>query len=115
MCNGAGSNNKKTPQEIQHLTEVAGRISKNAAFLEGFLDAHGLPQPSFAADAAFEFPNPTNEPTIEIARESILEDTKILFDLVLGPAERLKWTLWQVIKPMCTNLGQESFALTLST
>lgn len=106
MCNGAASNNnKKTPQEIQHLTEVAGRISKNAAFLEGFLDANGLPQPSFAADAASEFPNPTNEPTVLIARESILEDSKILFDLVLGPVERLKWTIWPVIKLMCTDLG----------
>ena len=104
-CNGAGSNNKKTPLEVQDLTEIAGRISKNAAFLKGFLDAQGLPQPSFAADAAPEFPNPTNEPTIHVARESILEDTKILFNLVLGPVEHLKWTIWPVFKPMCNYLG----------
>ena len=96
MCDGAVSNDKKMPQETQDLTEVAGRISKNAAFLKGFLDAQGLPQPSFAADAASEFPNPTNEPAVHIARESILEDTKILFDLVLGPVDRLKWTIWPV-------------------
>ena len=97
MRKGAGSNNKMTPQEMQDLTKIAGPISKSAAFLQEFLDAQGLPQPSFAADAASEFPNPTNEPTIQNARESILEDTQILFDLVLGPVERLKWTLWPVI------------------
>ena len=105
MLNGTSSSNKKTPQGVHDLTEVAGRISKNATFLKGFLDAQGLPQPSFAADAASEFPNPTNEPTIHTARESILEDTKILFDLVLGPVEQLKWTIWPVFRLICTYLG----------
>ena len=105
ISNGGGPNDKKMQWETQDLTEVAGQISKNAAFLKEFLEGRGLPQPSFAADAAPGFPSPTNEPTIQTARESILEDTKTLFDLVLGPVERLKWTLWPVSEPMYTNLG----------
>ena len=112
--NHAGCIDKKMQQETQDLTEVAVRISKNAAFLKGFLDVRGLPQPSFTTDTASEFPNPKNEPTIQIARELILEDTKTLFDLVLGPVERLKWTIWPVFRPMYTSLWQDPFALTLS-
>ena len=114
MPNDAGAIDKERPQETPDLTEVAFRISKTAAFLKGFLDAQGFPYPSFAADAPSEFPNPSNEPAIQRARDSILEDTTTLSDLVLGPAERLKWTIWPVTEPVLASPGQDLFTLTLS-
>ena len=105
----------KNYQEAQDLTEIAARISKNAASLKNYLNAQGLPQPSFAANAACEFPNPSNESMVQVSRESILEDTKTLSDLILGPVERLKWTIWPVIDQVYANLGQNHIALTLSS
>ena len=95
--------------EAHDITEISDRISKNAAFLKDFLNARSFPQPSFDADAPPRFPNPNNEVVVQFARESILEDTKTLFDLILGPVERLKWTIWPVIEPVFSILDVNSF------
>ncbi len=102
-------------QETPDLTEIAVRIFKNTAILKDFLNARGFPQPSFAANAAPEFPNPNNESGIQLVRESILEDTKTLSDLVMGPAERLKWTVWPVIEPLHASLRRDPVVLTASS
>ena len=83
--------------DISSLVDVSDRISKNTAFLQHFLTIRGLPTPSFNVDTPKEFPNPENERAVELVRESLLADTKVLFDLVLGPVDRLKWGVWQVI------------------
>ncbi|KAI4213304.1 MAG: hypothetical protein LQ351_004045 [Letrouitia transgressa] len=83
--------------EIPDLEVVAGRISKNASFLQSFLIARELPRPSFNVDAPKEFPNPENERSVEVIREKVIEDTRLLFDLILGPTDRLKWGLWQMM------------------
>ena len=83
--------------EISSLVDVSERISKNTAFLQHFLTTRGLPTPSFKVGTPTEFPNPENERAVELTREAILADTRVLFDLVIGPIERLKWTVWQVL------------------
>ena len=87
--------------EVSSLVEVSDRISKNTTLIQGFLTTRGLPSPSFTVNSPTEFPDPENETAIELAREAILADTKTLFDLVLGPVERLKWSVWQVLTPLC--------------
>jgi len=101
--------------ETHDLTEISDRISKNAAFLKDFLIARGLPQPSFDTNAPSDFPKSEKEVVVQFARESILEDTKTLFDLVLGPVERLKWTIWPVIEPVYAHLGQNPLMLTFKS
>lgn len=91
--------------EISSLVEVSDRISKNTTFIQNFLTTRGLPSPSFTVESSTEFPNPENERAIELAREAILSDTKTLFDLVLGPVERLKWSVWQVLTPLCYSFS----------
>ena len=87
------------PLDVASLCDVSDRISKNTAYLQTFLSTRGLPTPSFEVNTPKEFPNPDNERTVDIVRESILADTKALFDLVLGPVDRLKWAVWQVFWP----------------
>ena len=82
--------------DIANLTDVSNRISKNTSFLQTFLDSRKLPVPSYNIDTPKEFPNPDKERTVQLVRESILADTRALFDLVLGPVEKLQWTVWQV-------------------
>ena len=83
--------------EVSSLVDVSERISKNTTFLQHFLKTRGLPTPSFNVNSPREFPNPENERAVELVREAILADTKLLFDLVIGPVERLQWGVWQVI------------------
>ena len=81
---------------MHDLEDVAGRILKNSAFLQRFLKTRQLPTPSFNIDAPTEFPNPDHERSVEVVREHLIEDTQLLFSLVIGPIDRLKWTLWEV-------------------
>lgn len=82
--------------EVSSLVDISDRISKNTAYLQHFLTTRGLPTPSFKPDSDKEFPNPENEKSVDLVREGILADTRALFDLVLGPVDRLKWSVWQV-------------------
>lgn len=77
MAYNVPSINGEMHLEAHDITEISDRISKNAALLKDFLNARGLPQPSFDADAPSRFPNPKNEVFVQFARESILEDTKL--------------------------------------
>ena len=115
MAYNIPSANDEMHLEAQDITEISDRISKNAAFLKDFLNARSFPQPSFNADAPSRFPNPNNDVVVQFALESILEDTKALFDLILGPVERLKWTIWMVIEPVYSHLGCKLLLLTLKS
>ena len=113
MAYNVPSINGEIQLRAHDITEISDRISKNAALLKDFLNARSLPQPSFDADAPSRFPNPNNEVFVQFARESILEDTKTLFDLILGPVEYLKWMIWPVIEPVYSHLGCKLLLLTL--
>ena len=91
--------------EVSSLVDVSDRISKNTTFIQDFLTTRGLPSPSFTVKSPTEFPNPHSERAIELAREDIFADTKTLFDLVLDPVERLKWSVWQVLTPLCYSFS----------
>lgn len=81
---------------VHDLEDVGERISKNASYLQQFLTTSKLPKPSFNIDAPTDFPNPDHERSVEIVRENLIEDTRLLFDLIIGPIDRIKWGLWQV-------------------
>ncbi|KAI4159295.1 MAG: hypothetical protein LQ342_006699 [Letrouitia transgressa] len=83
--------------EISNLVDISERISSNTKFLQHFLKTNNLPTPSFQVDTPTEFPNPENERTVDLIREKLLADTRSLFDLVIGPVDRLKWAVWQMI------------------
>ncbi|KAI4211975.1 MAG: hypothetical protein LQ351_005315 [Letrouitia transgressa] len=83
--------------EICSLVDISERISSNTKFLQHFLKTNNLPTPSFQVDTPTEFPNPENERTVDLIRETLLADTRSLFDLIIGPVDRLKWAVWQMI------------------
>lgn len=97
--------------EVSSLVDVSDRISKNTTFIQNFLTTKGLPSPSFTVKSPTEFPNPENERAIGLAREAILADTKTLFDLILGPVERSKWSVWQVITPLYYNFSNAAWLI----
>ncbi|EON68389.1 hypothetical protein W97_07647 [Coniosporium apollinis CBS 100218] len=71
------------------LEDLAEQIAAAAKTVGSFLTSNGFPQPSFAKDAALEFPSAPED--VLIARRKLREATKTLHDLVVGPSESLRW------------------------
>jgi 6-hydroxytryprostatin B O-methyltransferase len=78
---------------IQALSE---NITKNTALIEQWLATKHAKAVSFEQDAEEEFPSTAGEPEIEAARLAVLDDTRTLHDLVLGPGEVLRRICWGV-------------------
>lgn len=77
------------------LEDLAEQIAAAAKTVGSFLTSNGFPQPSFAKDAALEFPSAPED--ILIARRKLREATKTLHDLVVGPSESLRWLACNVV------------------
>jgi hypothetical protein len=78
---------------IQKLSE---NIARNTALVEQWLATKNAKPLSFDQDAEAEFPSTAGEAEIETARLAILDDTKKLHDLVLGPGEVVRRLCWGV-------------------
>ncbi|KAL1988846.1 hypothetical protein VTN96DRAFT_7730 [Rasamsonia emersonii] len=84
------ASHNNTPNTI---TALATRIAAQAAILERTIHTEGLKYPSFDQDADEEFPSVDDDSSscvLEDARAQLLEDTRALHDLILGPAEVLR-------------------------
>ncbi|KAL2802260.1 O-methyltransferase-domain-containing protein [Aspergillus granulosus] len=76
------------------LTQLARSILKYAEELDTFLSDHNLPLPSFTIDAPQTFPaDLTTHPEIHNTRHKLIDATKDLHDLIIGPRDTLKWTI----------------------
>ena len=78
------------------IQELGERVSKNSALLERWLASKNTQALSFEVHAAPEFPSTAGEAEIEAARLSLLDDTDMLSDLLLGPGEVLRRICWGV-------------------
>ncbi|KAJ5786870.1 uncharacterized protein N7503_012082 [Penicillium pulvis] len=80
-------------QSSLSLTELAKSILEDAQTLDSFLSSHNLPQPSFAADGVKDFPVSTEHADIHAIRHRLIDATKELRDLVVGPKDTIKWMI----------------------
>ncbi|KAI0114031.1 S-adenosyl-L-methionine-dependent methyltransferase [Nemania sp. FL0031] len=71
------------------IAELSTRIAANTAEIDNFLAAQFLPAPSFEPDAPLGLFGPNTDSRILAARESVIQDTLELRDLLLGPREHL--------------------------
>lgn len=71
------------------LVDLASQITHTAKIIDSFIAANGYPQPSFDADAPHAFPPAPKE--ILDARRQLLDASQAIRELVLGPAEYLRW------------------------
>lgn len=90
-------------QSSLSLTELARSILEDAQTLDIFLSSHNLPQPSFAADGVKDFPVGTEHAEIHIIRHRLIDATKELRDLIVGPKDTIKWMIMNV-----SNLNSEN-------
>lgn len=71
------------------ITLLSSRIATNTSKLNDYLEANGLPTPSFEVNGPSQSSVPSSEPEIEAARIAIIDDTQELRRLVLGPRDYL--------------------------
>ncbi|KAJ5535674.1 hypothetical protein N7513_008860 [Penicillium frequentans] len=80
-------------QSSLSLTELAKSILEDAQILDSFLSSHNLPRPSFAADGVKDFPVGTEHADIHVIRHRLIDATKELRDLVVGPKDTIRWMI----------------------
>jgi hypothetical protein len=78
------------------IQTLSKNIVKNTALIEQWLATMNSKPLSFEQDAEAEFPSTAGRADIEAARLAILDDTRTLHDLVLGPGEVLRRICWGV-------------------
>jgi 6-hydroxytryprostatin B O-methyltransferase len=85
------------PSDLATLAVLGNRIAANAILLEKSLESRGLRQPSFNQDVdEDELSTADEDSSASDARVALLEDTQMLHDLILSPAEVLRKICWSV-------------------
>ena len=96
---------KPTATSPSRLMELAQTITKETEKLDKYLKESGCSMPSFDVDAPMDFPSLPEE--IQRVRQKVVESTKELGDLVVGPTEVIRWMAWDVsshCKPSISDL-----------
>jgi hypothetical protein len=79
------------------LSELSSIIAQKTSEIEAYLAAKGLPQPTFHADAPVELgPIAREDEDIQKARIDLIDATKELRDLAVGPTDSLRYLPWEV-------------------
>jgi hypothetical protein len=90
----ANGTSKHTSTSPSRLTELAQMIAKETETLDKYLKESGCSTPSFDINAPMDFPNLPDD--IKKTRQTIIECTQELRDLVVGPTEGIRWMAWDV-------------------
>lgn len=90
-------------QSLPSLTQLAKSILEDAQTIDNFLSSNNLPRPSFAAESLKDFPVSTEHADIHTIRHRLIDATKELRDLVIGPKDTIKWMIMNV-----SNLTQQT-------
>lgn len=77
------------------ILDLATQISNSAKLISDFMTSNGHPRPSFDANAPEAFPLAPK--SILDARQSLLDASQAIRELLLGPAEYLRWFACGVI------------------
>ncbi|GKZ23561.1 hypothetical protein AbraIFM66951_007559 [Aspergillus brasiliensis] len=79
---------------VVHLSALAQKIQDKTKVVTDYLTSHGLQAPSWDVDGLQEFPIPESAGEAFEARVELLQATKELYDLTLGPKQGLQWLSW---------------------
>jgi len=96
------------------ITILSDEIAANTKIITDYLESKGLAVVSFDVDGLAEYPIPPSEDAPFKARLKLIDLTKQLHDLALGPKESLRFLAWDVRQPlsatktMGTNQGQST-------
>lgn len=87
------------------LSELSTIIAEKTALIEQYLASKGLPQPSFKPNAPAELgPIAHEDDAIQQARLDLIDATKELRDLAIGPSDLLRYQPWEVRTSLYSTL-----------
>ncbi len=78
------------------MDKLTAKIAANVTIINNYLKENDLPIPSLERDSPPEFPVPTSERDIHLARLNLIEAAKAMYDLALGPVDMLGWSAMTV-------------------
>lgn len=84
------------PTSIRVLSD---EIAENTKIIADYLESKGLETPSFDVNGLDSYPIPPSEEVPFKARLKLINLTKELHDLALGPKEGLRFLAWDVRQP----------------
>lgn len=76
------------------LTELTNIIATETKKIDQFFAKNSIPHLSFDPDAPADFPVPSSNAEIQEARRTVVNATKELHDLMVGPRETIRWMAW---------------------
>ncbi|KAK8021231.1 O-methyltransferase- family 2 [Apiospora arundinis] len=82
------------PSPIERLEQLSALVSEKTQLLTDFLSTKGRNAPSLSADELAEFPISPDDSEPFKARMVLIEATRELHDIVLGPRESLRALAW---------------------
>lgn len=74
-----------------NIVELAELILENAKSLDEYIQKKNIPQPSFGVDGPPELSIPAEEEQAMTAKSNLINASKLLHGLVLGPYESVRW------------------------
>ena len=86
---------------ITHITELAGQIAADTAFVNDYFESKGLPTPSFDVNGPPVLAIPTSEQEVVSAKDRVVAHTLELHSLMKGPVESV----------LGTSVSHDSFSL----
>lgn len=89
------------PSPIERLEQLSALVSEKTQLLTDFLSTKGRNAPSLSADELAEFPISPDDSEPFKARMVLIEATRELHDIVLGPRESLRALAWGVSLGSC--------------
>ena len=78
------------------IRELGNNIARNSILVEEWLSSQNIRAASFEQDAEQEFPSTVGAKEVEAARLAIVNDTRTIHDLLIGPGEVLRRICWGV-------------------
>ena len=78
---------------LTRITQLAQRIAAKTAIVNDYFELHGFPTPSFDIHGPQRIAIPPQVTEVASAHGEVLEATKELYDLMLGPSSVLMETI----------------------
>jgi hypothetical protein len=83
-----------SPTKMSRILELTEIISSNTRTVDDYLTGFGLPALSFDVTGPPDFPGSSSNEEIKLARRAVINATKELHDLMVGPREHVRWMAW---------------------
>ncbi|KAI1635562.1 S-adenosyl-L-methionine-dependent methyltransferase [Biscogniauxia mediterranea] len=91
-----------TPKPKSAMAMLAQKISTGTEKVEAYFKEKGLPIPGLDVDSPSDFPQLPDD--ILRCRREVIQATRELRDIMVGPRETIRWMAWDFMNTQCLQL-----------